>query len=298
VGKYKENVKRAVAWIIAHQAADGAINDVPGTKTGDLGYNHSACGLALAEAYGMARVSSTGAAAQKAVDYSVNIHQHVDPRTTYPSGWRYLPRQGPDTSNSGWFMMQLKSARVAGLNVPEKGFEGGRQWLEYVTVKPGDRGAGEPDPGRGLYRGENVGRAGYTGPAKNRPTCTAIAACCRVFLGMEKPGSDVLLGAAEHLMERPPDWERGRNFYHWYYATLAMFQIGGTHWKEWNEAMRDVLIAHQRLDGVPSTDAKDVHGSWDYAGADHTDGRVMSTALAVLCLEVYYRYLPIYRSED
>ena len=35
-------------------------------------------------------------------------------------------------------------------------------------------------------------------------------------------------------------------------------------------------------------------GSWDPKGAAHS-GRVMSTALAVLCLEVYYRYLPLYK---
>ena len=31
-------------------------------------------------------------------------------------------------------------------------------------------------------------------------------------------------------------------------------------------------------------------GSWDPAGSGSDDGRVMSTALCILCMEVYYRY--------
>ena len=40
-------------------------------------------------------------------------------------------------------------------------------------------------------------------------------------------------------------------------------------------------------------------GSWSPAGDAHasTGGRVMSTSLAILTLEVYYRHLPLYRRD-
>ena len=68
-----------------------------------------------------------------------------------------------------------------------------------------------------------------------------------------------------------------------------MFQMGGDYWKRWNSAMKDTLIQNQRKGG-------DEDGSWDPVGNWCTaGGRVMSTALGACCLEVYYRYLPIYK---
>ena len=62
-----------------------------------------------------------------------------------------------------------------------------------------------------------------------------------------------------------------------------------SHWRRWNEAMQTTLIGRQRTDG-------DMAGSWDpeciWGGYG---GRIYSTSLSTLCLEVYYRYLPIYR---
>ncbi len=77
--------------------------------------------------------------------------------------------------------------------------------------------------------------------------------------------------------------------YYWYYGTLCAFQMGGEVWKEWNEAMKSTLLDAQRDDG-------DFDGSWDPKDAlgGHW-GRVGQTAISVLCLEVYYRYLPMYR---
>jgi hypothetical protein len=79
------------------------------------------------------------------------------------------------------------------------------------------------------------------------------------------------------------------NLYYWYYATLGMYQLQGDHWQRWNAAMQNTLVKRQRLDG-------DLAGSWDpdclWGGYG---GRIYSTAVSALCLEVYYRYLPIYR---
>jgi hypothetical protein len=87
---------------------------------------------------------------------------------------------------------------------------------------------------------------------------------------------------AEHLPNKWPG-----NLYYWYYGTLCMFQKGGDHWKSWNEPMKQILPEKQRKDG-------DFDGSWDvfydFNGGHIYGGRVMSTSLGALCLEVYYRY--------
>jgi hypothetical protein len=71
-----------------------------------------------------------------------------------------------------------------------------------------------------------------------------------------------------------------------------MHEIQGEHWRRWNGAMQRVLLDSQRRAG-------DSAGSWDpdqiWGGYG---GRTYSTALGALSLEVYYRYLPLYKPAE
>ena len=68
-----------------------------------------------------------------------------------------------------------------------------------------------------------------------------------------------------------------------------MFQTGGDVWKKWNDGLKTVLCTNQRKGG-------DADGSWDPLSAwEIKAGRAYTTALGAMCLEVYYRYLPMYR---
>ena len=72
--------------------------------------------------------------------------------------------------------------------------------------------------------------------------------------------------------------------YYWYYGTYAMYQMGGRHWRDWSRALEPVLLESQRRDG-------DFAGSWDPVGPwGFSGGRVYSTALMALCLQVQHRY--------
>ena len=56
--------------------------------------------------------------------------------------------------------------------------------------------------------------------------------------------------------------------------------------------MRDVLVATQQTDGHAA-------GSWSPVGPlTSQGGRIYMTSLAICCLEVYYRHLPIFRQID
>ena len=72
-----------------------------------------------------------------------------------------------------------------------------------------------------------------------------------------------------------------------YYGSLALMQIQGDPWRQWNTQTSALLVALQERNG-------------DFAGSFSTDsewgsrgGRVYTTALATLTLEVYYRYAPM-----
>mgnify|MGYP001023302309 CR=1 FL=1 len=85
-----------------------------------------------------------------------------------------------------------------------------------------------------------------------------------------------------------PRWGAGGpdvDWYYWYYGSQVMFQMGGDYFKQWNDAIRDMLCDHQITKG-------DDAGSWDPTGRYAPEGRVFSTAFGALCLEIYYRYAP------
>jgi hypothetical protein len=169
--------------------------------------------------------------------------------------------------------MMLKSAREVGVAVPEDARTGALAWLQKVAQ--GRSG------GLAIYRPNE----GY----RVTPTMTAEAWACRQFFDVGGPGpaSDE---AAAYLMQHGPDRDPF-NLYYWYYATLAMYQHGGDNWVLWNARVRDQLVRRQERGGHAD-------GSWDPRLCkdkhDSLGGRVYTTALAALTLEVYYRYLRLY----
>jgi hypothetical protein len=122
---------------------------------------------------------------------------------------------------------------------------------------------------------------------------TAIGSLCQLFLGTKR--EDVVGSAMWLLRTCPPTWKAdcgvgnggGWPMYYTYYTSLFMFQVGGEQWKQWNEAMKAMLLPNQRKDG-------DFAGSWDtLSDWEKKCGRCYSTALGALSLEVYYRYLQL-----
>jgi hypothetical protein len=74
--------------------------------------------------------------------------------------------------------------------------------------------------------------------------------------------------------------------YYWYYGSYALFQYGGPDWKRWNEDMKKVMLETQRQGQI------DEDGSWDPVDEwGHPGGRVYSTAICAMTLEVYYRFM-------
>jgi hypothetical protein len=58
--------------------------------------------------------------------------------------------------------------------------------------------------------------------------------------------------------------------------------------------MKKTLVDNQCKGGPMDGTEADKDGSWEADKGCWNCGRVFSTALGALCLEVYYRYLPMY----
>jgi hypothetical protein len=199
--------------------------------------------------------------ARKACEWLVR-GQHAD-----LGGWRYAPGVDSDTSVFGWCVLALASGRQAGFEIPAATFAGCRTWLGKATL--GRRG------GLACYQ------PGY--PISAAMTAEALA--CRQALGAVD--ADAADEAVAYVLDRLPE-ARSPQVYYWYYATLALFHEGGPAWERWNARLQAALLPSQRQDGHAK-------GSWDPHEPFGVDGgRVFSTAACALCLEAYYRHLPLY----
>lgn len=230
-------------------------------RTGNFGggmYAHALATIAMCEAYGLSQDPMLRKPAQMAANYLVQA-QHDG------GGWRYSPGQAGDTSVVGWVVMALKSAQMAGLDVPEVTMRKARNYLDGAC-NTGDEGYG------------------YVGPGSS-PTMSAVGLLCRQYLQSWGPQNlRMIKGVDNHIKKNGP---LAKNMYYNYYATQVMHHFGGESWKKWNEKMREQLIGSQEKNGPLS-------GSWNSVGDHHSAGRLMTTSLSLLTLEVYYRHLPLY----
>ena len=272
VGQFKKTVRRGLDWLKNQQGPDGSLGTRGGVESWI--YNHAIGTMALCEAYAVTRDYKLKDHAQRAVDY---IRGAQNPGL----GWRYKPRDGRnDTSVSGWMVLALKAANTAGLSVDKSMFDGATNWFDRVTNTTGKCGYIRPgDPGL-VIRGVNDSYA-------KLPTMTGVSVICRIFCGQSRRDPKIQKGV-DILMANLPDWNTPGNdkvdMYYWYYATYAMFQFGGDKWQKWNKAMKTALLDTQRQGGCPD-------GSWDTDGKwSMVGGRVYTTAIDALTLEIYYRY--------
>jgi hypothetical protein len=131
---------------------------------------------------------------------------------------------------------------------------------------------------RSVRGGTHGGLASYRpgdGPSR---TMTAEALATRLLIGETVPADEVR-EAEEYLLRQPPGIGRD-NYYGWYYASIALHQLQDDAWRQWNDAMKRHLVSRQTAGGSWPTDSE-----WGGYG-----GRVYTTAMAALCLEVYYRH--------
>ena len=273
-GPYQDTVDKGIYYLIESMQVTSMGGDLRGLtlldqlgegspvirKSGDM-YSHGIATLALCEAYALTKDQNVELHAQKAVDFIVYCQHQA-------GGWRYEPKEPGDTTVSGWQVTALKSGLLGQLHVPRETWY---RATEYFDSVQDDRGA--------TY--------GYQEPQRNRVSTTAVGLLCRMMLGWPSDHPPLVRGVAQLAGENP----LANNMYTNYYITQVLHHMGGSGWKRWNKRMRDHLIDTQAQTGHE-------RGSWFVKEAwSDRGGRLYTTALSILTLEVYYRYLPIYGEE-
>lgn len=288
-GPYKTNVSNAMSWIIEHQREDGfiAIKPEEGAACLNPGLVHAICTFALTECYCLAKTARIKIAGQKAVDYLVYRYS-TGPQSDQPD-WRAKKNLPDDMSVSVWVALALKSARVAGLPVPQEGFQAVANFLASVE-DPAPLGSNASPDGhchRYRYRPDSI---------TAEPVPTMMGCLMWGLVNVDRPldrKQDLQPAIHWVLNHTDPPGRWGNNgdrvdWVYWYCGTIAIYQSGGDdEWRGWDEQLRSSLADKQRKDG-------DEIGSFDTNGPQAIYGRVWSTALGTLCYHVRYRYAPIY----
>lgn len=251
-GPYAANVHAGLSYLIRNQAPDGSLAG-PATQFART-YSHGMATLAMCEAAAMTQDPQAIAAARAAIAFTQR-QQH--PTT---GGWRYRRGEPGDTSQLGWQAMALHSAQQADIPLNARTMPLIHDFLR--SVRGGAHG------GLARYR---------PGQAESR-TMTAEALAIRLLLDEAVPAEEIREAEASLLQELPGDGQA--NYYYWYYASLALHQLQDPAWETWNARLKQQLLRTQQADGSWPTDSV-----WGGYG-----GRVYTTALGALSLEVYYRH--------
>jgi hypothetical protein len=299
-GKYSAKLNEALTWL-KNDLNISTGRFVHGSP--QYMYGHAIATMALCEAYGMTRDRGLLTHAQAAVNYIV--------RAQGPDGsWGYQAGTVGDTSIVGWQIQALRAAQLSkDITVPDQSIVRGRQFLDRVSS------------------GSLKAVYGYQQPT-GRPgtSLTAVGLLCRYYIDGWGPNNAGMAEGVIGLFGTPkadatgtqtrPPTDRARapktapqvkqnsstpDMYYYYYATQVVHFSGGPEWQEWNEGpkdaagkrqggMRDWLVTIQSQNGVDS-------GSWnpDPMTIGLHCGRVGTTCLSLLTLEVYYRHLPLYK---
>ena len=275
--KYQQVVLKGLDFLIANLGSNGKF-----TGVGQTMYSHGIASIALAEAYGMTKDKA------KLLKPTAAVIKFIVDNQAGDGSWGYAPGTAGDTSIVGWQIQALQAARLSkDIVVPDACLKKAIEFLDRVSS--GSRKA--------VY--------GYTTPGGAPATSlTSVGLLCRYYISGWGPGNAGLAeGVQGMLTRRPPGVAPAKpDMYYYYYSTQVVHFHEGDEWKDRNEGpkkdgkraggMRDWLIALQVKKGGAPTD-----GSWDPDSAiigSHC-GRLGTTCMALLTLEVYYRHLPLYK---
>ncbi len=284
--KHAESVRKALSFLVKNQKDDGDlyIKMNPASDQNAWLYSHAIASLALCEAYGMTQDPELRQAAQKSVDFIITSQ---DPQR---GGWRYQPGAGSDTSVSGWFLMALKSAQLAGLDVPKDSLETLNRFL-YLSQASAET--------THLYRYNPYAADTVQQRHGLKPTAvmTSVGLLMRLYTGWDRNREDMQAGAdflLDHLPKHGTPNKSLRDTYYWYYATQVMFHMQGEHWSTWHDTLYPLLVNHQVTSGQYA-------GSWNPQSPTpdlwaRYGGRLYVTTMNLLSLEVSYRHLPLYEA--
>ncbi len=287
-GPHGDVILRATQYVLDHVTDTGFI-----TANETRMYSHAFATLFLAEVYGMTDRQDVRAKLQLAVDFIVD-NQNEE------GGWRYVPKAvESDMSVTVCQLNALRGARNAGIRVPKGTIDAAKRYVARSYVHAQDAVPDDFSYFENYYR---LGKGSFRYQAqRNTRSSFALTAAGLAALhnageyGRElqaegsRPGETLDLQASVDFLIDHVDLVSGRSpytfhYFYWYghyYATQALYEVGGPAWSSYYPRLRDEIIGGQGKDGSFPCRAG--------------PGPAFSTAVGAIILSLPYGYLPIFQ---
>jgi hypothetical protein len=275
--KYGESCLRAITWLVdLGMKQNGRLATNFASQAGP--YEHAIATYALAEAATFSKelginIPNLMEVTQKAGQLIID-NQHPN------GGWAYNYATGSgahtDLSVVAWQLQALKACQHTGLEF--KGLtRAANRGLDYTEKLQNQQG------GFG-YNNPNTTHAG------NYFSLTGAGVLSLQLWGK---GNQAAVRRGARYIEQNTKFDYKTEFadlYGHYYEAQAMINRGGQQWRKYNDMFRDQLLRNQASDG--SWTQPGANGKVRAAGAQYVQNVHYRTCLAILMLEVYYRFLP------
>lgn len=270
--KYGESCLKGIVWLANLSLGnDGKLSQNLGSNSWP--YEHSIATYALCEATTFCKqlninVPNLPEVTTLAVNFIIE-NQHGN------GGWGYnydlSNAAHVDLSVSAWHVQALKAAMRTGIEF--KGMNSAKKRaIDYVKT----------------IQNRGHGGFGYGGPdasAGNKPYFSMTGGgVLSLQMGGKESSSQVRKGIRYIMENMKFDYQSEHSdLYALYYEAQALMIRGGSDWTEFNDRIKGALIPYQNEDGSWPPPGENAHGM-GFA--------TYRTCLAILTLEVYYRFLP------
>lgn len=264
-GPYSEPFKKCLHRLLSYQTKDGSGYFRDGNSQM---YGHGFATLFLAELYGM-----NGDEDKKIRNSLKMAVRLIEKSQLKDGGWDYVPKRlknnfaHSDTSITVCQTLALRAARNLGIAVDPKVINRAKTFIQKAQTRDGGF----------IYKSSKYGA--LSGSAFPR----SAAGVCILFSLGDYDSERIKKGFKYLLKNYRTDYEFP--YYADYYCTQAMFQAGGRYWREYFPYIRSKLLKNQRS-----------NGSWQHNGSwqkGSNGGPPQATAMALIILQIPYRYLPI-----
>lgn len=269
-GQFGGTIEKATEFVL------GCVDETSGfiARNGTRMYSHAFATLYLAEVVGMTSRKNVRDKLQRAVDLIVRSQNRH-------GSWRYEPfAVESDMSITVCQLMALRAARNIGIKVPRSTIDRAVQYVQSSYV---------PDDEMNYFMyhdGYYFLRRGSFKYQKQENTRSSFALTAAGITSLYNAGvySDDRLRDSLEVLEGTYDLldDRQTHYFFWYghyYAVQAMYVAGDPYWSRYYRRIRADLLNLQHRDGKWANDV----------GPGHAFG----TAVAVIILQVPYKYLPI-----
>jgi hypothetical protein len=275
-GAHGPVVERALDFVLSCVQDDGYI-----THAGTRMYSHAFATLFLAEIYGMTHRSDVKSKLQLAVDFIVNS-QNAE------GGWRYEPYAAEsDMSIVVSQVLALRAARNIGIRVPKSTIDRAARYVVDSAVTEETAAAFGPVRHRGW---SEVGSFHYQKQDGSRSSFPLTAAGVTALYGAGIYSDESIDAGVRYLRSNLMEFNHrfgyraGGHYFFWYghyYGVQAMYTAGADAWESYFATVRDEILRLQEPSGAfPNNTGP---------------GPAFGTAVAVLILEIPYRFLPIFQ---